>query len=171
MMTASKRLGSQAYWRNYFAFSAPQNVLPPTIFDQLFEIAAHPGQQQELADTLLGYIQIKKYSTRTWFEHILTQLTAPLIETRTSAECRGLLQFLFNYGDELLERYRADNHRFAPHYLDTNGVADRLIIRMQQHDSEENMAVLTELVMEGRAWYWIAEYFRHLLWQHGLVGD
>ncbi|MEP8939228.1 PifA (plasmid) [Enterobacter mori] len=33
------------------------------------------------------------------------------------------------------------------------------------------MTVLTELVMEGRAWYWIAEYFRHLLWQHGLAGD
>ncbi|WP_318386265.1 P-loop NTPase fold protein [Enterobacter sp.] len=171
MMTAGKRLGSQAYWRYYFAFSAPQNVLPPTVFDQLFEIAAHPGQQQELADTLLGYVQIKKFSSRTWFEHILTQLTAPLIETRTYAECRGLLQFLFNYGDEVLERYRADNHWFAPHDLDTYGVADRLIIRMIHHDSEETMTVLTELIMEGRAWYWIAEYFRHLLWQHGLAGD
>ncbi|EBY8607863.1 PifA [Salmonella enterica subsp. enterica serovar Reading] len=71
----------------------------------------------------------------------------------------------------MLERYMADNHWFAPHDLDTNGVADRLIMRMQQHDSEETMTVLTELVMEGRAWYWIAEYFRYLLWQHGLTGD
>lgn len=31
MQTAGKRLSSQAYWRYYFAFSAPQNVLPPQI--------------------------------------------------------------------------------------------------------------------------------------------
>lgn len=77
MQTAGKRLSSQVYWRYYFAFSAPQNVLSPQIFDQLFTLAGQPQKQQELAECLLGYIQSKNLSSRTWFEHIITQLTSP----------------------------------------------------------------------------------------------
>lgn len=87
MQTAGKRLSSQAYWRYYFAFSAPQNVLPPQIFEQLFTLAGQPQKQQELAECLLGYIQSKNLSSRTWFEHIITQLTSPGLraERRPSA--------------------------------------------------------------------------------------
>lgn len=171
MMTAGKRLGSQAYWRYYFAFSAPQNVLSPEVFGELFGSAAQPEKQQELAERLLGYIQSKQLSSQTWFEHILAQLTSPLIDTRTPAECRGLLAFFFDYGDNMLERYRADNEWFALHDLDTYSVADRLIQRMLQESPEDMMVFLTEKVNNGQAWYWIAEYVRHLLWQHGIVGN
>lgn len=170
-LTAGKRLGSQAYWRYYFAFSAPQNVLSPQIFEQLFRIASDPEKQLELAAQLLGYIQSKELSSRTWFEHILTQLTAPLIDLRTFSECRGLLQFFFDYGDEMLERYQADNEWFGLHDLDTYSVADRLIRRMVQEDEEKTMAFLTEQARLGRAWYWIAEYVRHLLMEHGMAGQ
>lgn len=74
MLTAGKRLGSQAYWRYYFAFSAPQNVLQPAVFDHIFEVAGHPSKQHELAELLLGYIQRKNLSSRTWFEHILGRI-------------------------------------------------------------------------------------------------
>lgn len=170
-LTAGKRLGRQAYWRYYFAFSAPQNVLSPQIFEQLFRIASDPEKQPELAAQLLGYIQSKELSSRTWFEHILTQLTAPLIDLRTFSECRGLLQFFFDYGDEMLERYQADNEWFGLHDLDTYSVADRLIRRMVQEDEEKTMALLTEQARLGRAWYWIAEYVRHLLMEHGMAGQ
>ncbi|MDA8495785.1 MULTISPECIES: KAP family P-loop NTPase fold protein [Kluyvera] len=171
MLTAGKRLGSQAYWRYYFAFSAPQNVLQPAILDQIFEVAGHPGKQQELAELLLGYIQSNKLSSRTWFEHILTQLTTSHIESRTSVECRGLLQFFFDYGDKMLERYRAEDKRFGLQDLDTYSVADRLISRMLRDNAENALAFLTEQAQNGRAWYWITQYVRHLLWQHGMAGD
>lgn len=65
MLTAGKRLGSLPYWRYYFAFSAPQNVTEPKIFEELFALARQPEQQQALAKQLLGYIQSKNLSTRT----------------------------------------------------------------------------------------------------------
>lgn len=171
MQTAGKRLSSQAYWRYYFAFSAPQNVLSPQIFKQLFTLAGQPQKQQELAECLLGYIQSKNLSSRTWFEHIITQLTSPRIEGRTPAECQGLLQFFFDNGDVMVERYRQDNEWFALHQLDTYSVADRLIQRILREDAASTMKFLIARLQSGKAWYWCAEYVRHLLWQHGIVGD
>lgn len=174
LLTAGKRLGSQVYWRYYFAFSAPQNVLSPQIFDQLFTLAGQheqPEKQQELAERLLGYIQSKNLSSRTWFEHILSQLTSPLIKARTPAECQGLLQFFFDNGDEMLRRYQARNEWLTLHDLDTFSVADRLIQRMLREDVASTMEFLTAQLQSGKAWYWIAEYVRLQLWQHGIVGD
>lgn len=173
-LTAGKRLGSLAYWRYYFAFSAPQNVLPPQVFERLFAIAGQhdqPEKQQELAECLLGYIQSKNLSSRTWFEHILSQLTSPLIEARTPAECRGLLQFFFDNGDDMLARYQARNGWISLYDLDTYSVADRLIQRMLREDPASTMEFLTACLRDGQAWYWSAEYVRHLLWQHGIAGD
>lgn len=171
MLTAAKRLGSLPYWRYYFAFSAPQNVLSPEIFDKIFDVAGHTEKQQKLATLLLEYIQSKNLSSRTWFEHILAQLTQPQIDTRTPAECRGLLQFFFDSGDDMLERYRANNEWLGLHDLDTYSVADRLISRMLREDEAETITFLTEQARNGRAWYWISEYVRHLLWQHGMTGN
>ncbi|WP_079007675.1 KAP family P-loop NTPase fold protein [Serratia marcescens] len=173
-LTAGKRLGSLAYWRYYFAFSAPQNVLPPQVFERLFAIAGQhdqPEKQQELAECLLGYIQSKNLSSRTWFEHILSQLTSPLIESRTPAECRGLLQFFFDNGDDMLARYQARNGWISLYDLDTYSVADRLIQRMLREDPASTMKFLTAHLRDDKAWYWSAEYVRHLLWQHGIAGD
>ncbi|MEB7830363.1 KAP family NTPase [Klebsiella quasipneumoniae] len=171
MLTAGKRLGSLPYWRYYFAFSAPQNVLEPKIFEELFALARQPEQQQALAKQLLGYIQSKNLSTRTWFEHILAQMTKPLIESRTSEECCGLLQFFFDTGDSMLERYRVNNEWFVLHDLDTYSVTDRLITRMFRDNADHTAEFLSEKVKNGQAWYWIAEYVRHLLWQHGMAGN
>lgn len=171
LLTAGKRLGSQAYWRYYFAFSAPQNVLSPEMLNEIFDIAGYPGQQHELAERLLGYIQSKGLSSQTWFKHILTQLTTQQIETRTPEQCRGLVQFFFDFGDIMLQRYRGENDWFSLHDLDTWSVEDRLINKMQKESDEEPLAFLTTQFKNGQAWYWIAEYMRHLLWQHGRVED
>lgn len=170
-LTAGKRLGSPAYWRYYFAFSAPQNVLPPALFDRIFGLAAHPKNQQELSKILLGYIQSKNLSSRTWFEHILSQMITPLIDARTPEECGGMIRFFFNYGDQIIEHYREDNDWFYLYDLDTYSVVDRLINRLfQSAGIEKSMALLSDLLINGQAWYWIAEYVRHLLWQHGIAG-
>ncbi|WP_459378837.1 PifA [Serratia sp. ser-z] len=128
--------------------------------------------QQELAQRLLGHIQRKKnLSSRTWFEHMLAELTSPLIDSRTLAECQGLLQFFFDNGDDMVKRYRQDNEWFELQDLDTYSVADRLIQRMLREDVTSTNKFLTAQLQLGKAWYWGAEYVRHLLWQHGIVGD
>ncbi|HCH6765252.1 TPA: NTPase [Serratia marcescens] len=174
-LTAGKRLGSQAYWRYYFAFCAPQNILLPEDFDQIFALAGQhdqPEKQQVLAQRLLGHIQRKKnLSSRTWFEHMLAELTSPQIDSRTLAECQGLLQFFFDNGDDMVKRYRQDNEWFELQDLDTYSVADRLIQRMLREDVTSTNKFLTAQLQLGKAWYWGAEYVRHLLWQHGIVGD
>ena len=171
LMTTQRRLGSQAYWRYYFAFSSPQNILPPEYFDKIFGLASTGKKQTELSDELLGRINGKGISSRTWFEHILSQLTTPVISQRSASECQGLLQFFFQYGDEMIDRYLALNSWFSLYELDTNSVADRLLQRMYETEPEHALETLRKLLLCGRAWRWIAEYCRHLLWQHGLRGN
>nr|WP_253718569.1 hypothetical protein [Serratia marcescens] len=163
LLTAGKRLGSQVYWRYYFAFSAPQNILSQQEFDELFALAGQheqPEKQQELAGRLLGYIQSKNLSSRTWFEHILSQLTSPLIKAERRPSVRVCWQFFFDNGDEMLRRYQARNEWLTLHDLDTFSVADRLIQRMLREDVASTMEFLTAQLQNGKAWYWIAEYVR-----------
>ncbi|MGM8876774.1 KAP family P-loop NTPase fold protein [Enterobacter hormaechei subsp. steigerwaltii] len=171
MMTANRRLGSNAYWRYYFAFSSPQNVLPPTYFDELFRKSRDPEKYQMLGQELLDRINSNGVSSRTWFEHILSQLTWTMINGRTAAECTGLLAFFFNSGDEILARYRQRNRWFSRYDLEVNRVADRLLKKMLDDDRAKAMETLLSLTKKGIAWAWIANYIRDLLWQNGLAGN
>lgn len=171
MMTANRRLGSTSYWRYYFAFSSPQNVLPPAYFDELFRKSSNPQEHPEMARELLDRINSNGISSRTWFEHILSQLTRPMINKRTASECYGLLTFFFDAGDEIHTRYRKRNHWFSRYDLDVNSVADRLLKRMLDNDRAKAMEDLLLLTMKGNAWVWIANYIRDLLWQNGLAGN
>ncbi|EPC7254369.1 hypothetical protein ACR2R9_004336 [Cronobacter sakazakii] len=171
MMTANRRLGSNAYWRYYFAFSSPQNVLPPAYFDELFRKCRISDEYQAMSRELLDRINSNGVSSRTWFEHILSQLTWPMINGRTAAECSGLLKFFFNTGDEIHARYRQRNRWFSRYDLDVNRVADRLLKRMMDDDRKKAMETLLSLTKKGTAWVWIANYIRDLLWQNGLAGN
>ena len=170
-MTANKRLASGAYWRYYFAFSSPQNVLPPAFFDDLFHQAADPAQQAAMAELLLGKIDSNNVSSRTWFEHILSQLSLPMVATQSAKACEGLVRFFFDYSDTVIQRYHELNVWFAAYDLDLYGVVDRLIQRMCQEDRAASIAVLQNICVEGTAWSWIARYVRHQLWQNGVVGN
>ncbi|KFC76693.1 KAP family P-loop NTPase fold protein [Buttiauxella agrestis] len=171
MMTANRRLGSSAYWRYYFAFSSPQNILPPTYFDELFRMAGNPQSGEPLKEELLSQINSNGVSSRTWFEHILSQLTRPMIHEHTASECAGLLAFFFSAGDEITTRYRQRNRWFSRYDLDVNRVVDRLLRRMLDDDRAKAMATLHSLTMQGTSWVWIANYIRDLLWQNGLAGN
>lgn len=171
MMTANRRLGSNAYWRYYFAFSSPQNVLSPAYFDELFRKSRDPEEHTEMTRELLARINSNGVSSRTWFEHILSQLTWPMINERSAAECSGLLTFFFNTGDKVHARYRKRNRWFSRYDLDANRVADRLLKRMLDDDRMKAMETLLSLTKKGTAWVWIANYIRDLLWQNGLAGN
>lgn len=170
IMTANRRLGSTAYWRYYFAFSSPQNVLPPPYFNELFNKCCHPEEYPAITQELLARINSNGVSSRTWFEHILSQLTWPMIKVRTAAECSGLLTFFFNAGDEVHARYRQRNRWFSRYDLDVTRVVNRLLKRMLGNNRAKAMETLLSLTMKGTAWVWIANYIRDLLWQNGLVG-
>nr|ASD48954.1 Phage T7 exclusion protein [Klebsiella oxytoca] len=71
----------------------------------------------------------------------------------------------------MIDRYLALNSWFSLYELDTNSVADRLLQRMYETEPEHALETLRKLLLCGRAWRWIAEYCRHLLWQHGLRGN
>lgn len=171
VLTADRRLGSAAYWRYYFAYSSPQNVLSPEYFNELFRKAENPAEHTALAEELLSRIDSNNISSRTWFEHILSQLTWPALSSRTTEQCAGLLGFFFEHGDEVIERYTARNEWFDPDDLDTKGVAIRLLQKICEDTDYPLIDFLGSLLENGKAWRWTADFFRQLLWMHGLAGD
>ncbi|MCV2510919.1 KAP family NTPase [Leclercia pneumoniae] len=171
VMTANRRLGSAAYWRYYFAYSSPQNVLPPDYFTELFRMAGHTAEHGALAEELLSRINSNNISSRTWFEHILSQLTWPAIASRTPEQCAGLLGFFFEHGDDVNARYTARNEFFDPDDLDTKGAAIRLLQKICDDKDYPLIDFLGSLLENGKAWRWIADFFRQLIWMHGLAGN
>ncbi|WP_323644513.1 P-loop NTPase fold protein [Pectobacterium versatile] len=170
-MTARKRLGSNIYWRYYFAFSAPQNVLPQSLFDELLVMASDSERYPELSRQLLDNINSNGVSSRTWFEHILSRLTNPVIASLTYSQCGGLVWFFVNYGDTVLERYRIRNPCFFENDLDVERVVDSLLRRMKEENQDTFLTYLESLFIDGDSWYWISRYVHHLLRQNGLSGD
>ncbi|WP_426445995.1 KAP family P-loop NTPase fold protein [Siccibacter colletis] len=170
-MTTKRRLGSGAYWRYYFAFSSPQNVLPPDYFNHLFDMASSAETYSALAEELLSRINSNGISSRTWFEHILSQLTWPMINTRSENDCAGMLTFFFHFGDEIIARYRQRNRWFSPHDLDIKRVVDRFLKQMLDANRDKAIELLLSLTVKGESLFWIADYIRHLLWQNGLAGN
>ncbi|MEQ5128083.1 P-loop NTPase fold protein [Providencia alcalifaciens] len=171
LKTENRRLSSNAYWRYYFAFSSPQNVLPPDYFDKLFHMAANTHCSVKLSEELLNRINSNGVSSQTWLEHILSQLTWPIVNQHSADECAGLLAFFFESGDEINARYRKRNRWFSRHDLDVNRVANRLLKKMLENNRGKAMKTLLALTQTGKSWVWIANYIRDLLWQNELVGN
>lgn len=171
IMNARRRLGSSSYWRYYFAFSAPQNVLPPDYLDKLFTLARDLGQDTTLAGELLRQISSKGISSRTWYEHILSQLSDHTIKERRFDECEGLLSFFFNYADGVMAFYFERNKWFSERSLGTVEVVNHLLRRLLVLDRPRANRLLKQQFMQGRAWNWAAGYLRELLWQNGMAGN
>ncbi|MDF7680967.1 P-loop NTPase fold protein [Enterobacteriaceae bacterium ESL0689] len=166
LMTKYRRLGSTAYWRYYFTFSAPQQLLPADYINKLFHSAADKQSAPALAESLLSTINNHNLPSHTWFEHILSQLTPATINKHTFAECEGMLMFFFNHGDEITTRYRQKSHYVAWYDLDVNGVVDRLVEKILADDRTRAMEILLLLIKAGRSCVWIAFYIRYLIWHN-----
>ncbi|MXV05449.1 P-loop NTPase fold protein [Enterobacter sp. ABFQC] len=169
LRTTGKRLSSLTHWRYYFAFSSPQNVLPPAFFDQLFVQAGIPEKQQRLSEDMLSRINSEGSMTGTWFEHILSRLTPSLIQDRQFDECAGLVSFFFNYTDTVSERFRARNTWFSLRETGIDQVVRNLLKHMLDLDESGTIALMETLVTEGNSPFWIAEFMRDLVWEHGLA--
>ncbi|MGE6471059.1 hypothetical protein [Serratia proteamaculans] len=165
----SKRLSSLTHWRYYFAFSSPQNVLSPEFFDQLFVLAGIPEKQQQLAEGMLSRVNSEGSMTGTWFEHILSRLTPSLIQDREFNECAGLVSFFFNYTDAVGERFLARNTWFSLRETSINQVVRHLLKHMLDIDEARTTALLDTLVTGGSSPFWIADFMRDLIWEHGLA--
>lgn len=167
--TSNKRLSSLTHWRYYFAFSSPQNVLPPDFFNQLFMLAGVPEKQQQLSEDLLSKINSVGSLSGTWFEHILSRLTPGLIRERNFEECAGLVQFFFDHTDEVSTRFRIRNIWFSLRETGINQVVRHLLKHIQDIDETRTVARMETLIVTGASPFWIADFMRDLIWEHGLA--
>ncbi|WP_240771451.1 hypothetical protein [Siccibacter turicensis] len=102
--TNQRRLGSSIYWRYYFSFSAPQNVMSDADIKQIIALAAR--NYDALEARLMESVTDNGISSRTWFEHILTRLTPGVTEISGAEVQRNLLKFFFRCSDRILPFYR-----------------------------------------------------------------
>ncbi|MDZ7320118.1 KAP family NTPase [Kosakonia sacchari] len=167
--TVSRRLASITYWRYYFAFSAPQNILLPEYFTELFALAARPDSAEKLASELLSRINSNGITSRTWFEHIVSQLTGRVIAGRSFEECAGLLRFFFNYNDGVRLLFTDRNAWFSWQTLGIEQVVHDLLRRMLSLKRKRTICLLSALFTRGSAWFWAAQFMRNLLVKNGLA--
>lgn len=165
----NKRLSSLTHWRYYFAFSSPQNVLPPEFFNQLFIQAGVPEKQQQLSEDLLSKINSVGSLSGTWFEHILSRLTPGLIRERNFEECAGLVKFFFDHADEVSTRFRTRNAWFSLRETGINQVVRHLLKHMLTIHEARTIPLLETFVTKGTSPFWIADFMRELIWEHGLA--
>ncbi|EFL9247417.1 exclusion suppressor FxsA [Escherichia coli] len=169
IQTTGKRLSSLTHWRYYFAFSSPQNVLPPEFFRQLFEQAGVSEKQQQLSELLLSKINSVGSLSGTWFEHILSRLTPGLIRERNFEECAGLVHFFFDHTDEVSTRFSIRNPWFSLREMAINEVVRHLLKHMQDIDETRTITLMEKLIVTGASPFWIADFMRDLIWEHGLA--
>lgn len=170
-LSSNRRLSSRNWWRYYFAFSPPKNILLPGFFDELFRLAGSEHEPLQLAETLLDQVTPNGFSSRTKFEQVLDKLTQQRLAGITPPQCQGLLWFFFEYGDELVSRYRGHGNWFAIYDIELDTVVDRLLRRLFSDERPSTLDYLYERLKHGKAIYWTAIYLRHLVWQNGMAGN
>lgn len=169
MSTTQRRLASPVYWRYYFAFSAPGNVLSEADIQEIVRLAAE--DTEGLMRRLLESVTDNGVSSRTWYEHILTRLT-PAVTLRASQEARrGLLSFLFSHGDEVLRYYKGRGLLFRLRSVGMEDLATQLSVQMLAEDRPGTLSFLEVQLGTVVAVVWAADYLREMLWQHGVVGN
>jgi hypothetical protein len=170
-LSLNRRLGSRDWWRYYFAFSPPKNILLPSFFDEIFRLAGSDHEPVQLAEKLLEQVTSNGFSSRTKFEQILEKLTPARLADVTPSQCRGLIWFFFENGDELVSRFRERGNWFAIYDIELDKVVDHLLRRLFSDDRKFTLDYLSKRLKSGKALYWIAIYLRHLVWQNGMAGD
>ena len=164
-----KRLGSDAFYRYYFSFSAPQNVLPPEFFDDLLRQAEN--DRHRLQQLLMDRINGNGISSRTWFEHILNRFTHQFIANMTYAQCEGMVWFFFNCADNVNDRFLQRNRFFSLQSIAVDGIVSNIIRRMHTVNPSCTLKFLSVQFAECNALFWMTLYMRKLLWDNGVVGD
>lgn len=167
--TSLRRLSSAGFWRYYFSFSAPQNVLPESDIELILTLAAE--DDQGLAEKVLSTITGNGISSRTWFEHIVVRLTPAIIGEASVRSLEGLLRFFFNYSDEVAVRFRQRNAFFRLQETGIDSLLMNIIQQLMKGDRRKTLRTIEILLQSGKAQWWIAGFMRHQMWQNGLAGN
>ncbi|HHI2442714.1 TPA: P-loop NTPase fold protein [Enterobacter cloacae] len=166
-----KRLTSSFYWRFYFAFTPPKDVLPPQFFDRLFLLADNDDQGEALTNLLFSKMVDSDFSSRTWFEQIIERLNPAMLERATPSQCQGLLHFIFRNGDKISTLYRKRVSWLHISELGLMELADRLIRRLYIAKKDEILNYLKNALQSRETFTSGISYLRHMLWQNGLSGN
>ncbi|MGK3113469.1 KAP family P-loop NTPase fold protein [Candidatus Pantoea formicae] len=166
--TRLRRLGSVVYWRYYFSFSSPQNVLTGDQIHGLLRVAA--SNQAEFDAQMLKNLTSNNITSRTWFEHIITRLTPMVTEEAGREAQKGILYFLFNNSDEIMDYFNQRSPSLRRHQIGIEPLAIQLIRQLLIQDREGSIQYLDTLFKMGKSTLWVASFARSLFWKHGLVG-
>ncbi|EKM0668910.1 pilA-like protein [Cronobacter turicensis] len=159
--TNQRRLGSSAYWRYYFSFSAPQNVMSDTDIQQIIELAA--SDYAALEARLLNSVTDNGISSRTWFEHILTRLTPGLTENSGDVVQRNLLTFFFRCTDRILPFYRERDFFYSSEDIGIDPLVTQLIQQLLSGRRRETVRFISRLFRKAEAFAWATLYLRDFL--------
>ncbi|RSK63160.1 hypothetical protein EJE24_22705 [Enterobacter huaxiensis] len=166
-----RRLSSSFYWRCYFAFTPSRNIIQPAFFDNIFQLAGNPADASALATHLLSQIADNGFASRTRFECFLERLTPLIVSRLTQEQCRGLLGFMFEYGDEIIKRFQMRGAWVMKGDMGLKEVTDRLFRHLNSLNAGEMLSYLHESLTDEKRFHWSLSYLRHLLWQNGLAGN
>ncbi|MDI7386229.1 KAP family P-loop NTPase fold protein [Cronobacter dublinensis] len=159
--TNQRRLRSSIYWRYYFSFSAPQNVMSDTDIQQIIELAA--SDYAALEARLLNSVTDNGISSRTWFEHILTRLTPGLTENSGDVVQRNLLTFFFRCTDRILPFYRERDLFYSREAIGIDPLVTQLIQQLLSGRRRETVRFISRLFRKAEAFAWAALYLRDFL--------
>ena len=166
--TTRRRLASTVYWRYYFAYSSPGNVLTDGEIQEIIRLAAE--DRISLKHRMLNSLTDNGVSSRTWFEHILTRLTPAVTQSAVPAARKELLTFLFNSADDVCDYFRERRPVFWERRFGMEELAEQLIRQLLVEDRTEGLNLLQELFVRGNAVAWIAVFMNDLMEVHGIGG-
>lgn len=159
--TNQRRLGSSIYWRYYFSFSAPQNVMSDADIKQIIALAAK--NYDALEARLMESVTDNGISSRTWFEHILTRLTPGVTEKSGAEVQRNLLKFFFRCSDRILPFYRERDIFYRQENTGIDPLVTQLTHQLLSVRRRETMRFLCRLFRKSEAFVWAAIYLRNFL--------
>jgi hypothetical protein len=163
--SSRRRLASPVYWRYYFSFSAPQNVMSDADIQDIIRLADqdYPALEQRL----LASMTSNGISSRTWLEHILTRLT-PAVTDRAGPRAQlNLLRFLFRCSDRIIPYYCQRDFLFRLGELGIDELASQLIQQLKQSRPATAMSWISRFFREAKAFAWATIYLRSVSTQPG----
>lgn len=164
-----KRLGNTGYWRYYFSFSAPQNVLSESEIEEILHLAG--SNESALDEKLINSITGNRISSRTWFEHIITRMTPKVTATATLRQRKGLLGFFFRQEDvvERLFIKRGDLF-YRIQEIGSSYLGLQLIGQILEEDYIQGMIFLRHQFSLDSSLWWSMSIMLELFSIHGQYG-
>lgn len=161
--SSRRRIASPVYWRYYFSFSAPQNVMSDADIHDIITLAAR--DYGALEQRLLASLTSNGISSRTWFEHILTRLTPAVTENAGPRAQLNLLRFLLRCSDQIIPVYRNREFLYRLEELGIDTLASQLIQQLKQHQPAVAMGWISRLFRDAVAFGWATIYLRSVSMQ------